>query len=282
MNQRYVYRKHLRAPGSYIVRYALILYLGIILMVAGILMNDESMPKDGLVFAIFGIVLLVILLFISLELLLMYHLFMKRFKSISVELEEDAIVYTNSKGQQIIPYRDITMIKFPSIKYTGGWMKIIYKGGNVRLTVVLENIGDFSRELKKKLQENEMEYVYNEKKLFSFYKTAVFADESWERVYRNYKMQLVTFYLSIIVTSVVLWLNGSTGNDEMMIFGSVLIPLLGYVIGEIIIGMKVKKRVDREELRILPGNPETEQKIFLFSFILFTIGYFVLVLMSVL
>jgi hypothetical protein len=251
-------------------------------MVAGILMNDESMPKDGLVFAIFGIVLLVILLFISLELLLMYHLFMKRFKSISVELEEDAIVYTNSKGQQIIPYRDITMIKFPSIKYTGGWMKIIYKGGNVRLTVVLENIGDFSRELKKKLQENEMEYVYNEKKLFSFYKTAVFADESWERVYRNYKMQLVTFYLSIIVTSVVLWLNGSTGNDEMMIFGSVLIPLLGYVIGEIIIGMKVKKRVDREELRILPGNPETEQKIFLFSFILFTIGYFVLVLMSVL
>ena len=50
-------------------------------------------------------------------------------------------------------YDEIIEIKYPSIRYMGGWMKIKHTNGKIRLTVVLENIGDFMYRLKEILDE---------------------------------------------------------------------------------------------------------------------------------
>lgn len=196
MNQTYIYRKHLRAPFKYLLLLEAIIFIGIALGLLGIILTDkENMNRQK--FIIMGVIFLVIFLFISLEMSIMFLLLLRRFKSINITLTDDAIVYTNSKGQTVIPYEDIERLEFPSIKYTGGWVKIIYKGGNIHLTVALEHIGDFISELKEKLNERQMAHTYNEKKMFSFFKTAVFSDESWERLYHNVKVQMASHYLCI-------------------------------------------------------------------------------------
>lgn len=277
MNQTYVYRKHLRAPIQYLILMLFIIFFGIAIMALGLILTGED-KMIGLKLIALIFILLVTAAFVSIESVVLYHVILKRFKSISITLTEDAIVYTNSKGQIIIPYEDIEKLEFPSIKYTGGWMKIIYRGGNIRLTVVLEQIGEFICELKEKLNDRELGHVYNEKKMFSFFKTAVFSDESWGRVYANYKVQVVIHYLCIILTTAMLLLYNDTSNHMFYIFGSLGAPFLGYLISEIIIGIKVKKRVDREELRLLPRNVEFEQKVFRISILGFSIGYLLILL----
>lgn len=279
MNQTYVYRKHLRAPLKYLIFIELIIFIGVVLMITGQILTDD-LKSNGYLHIII-VVILVIFLFITIELGILYLIFFRRFKSISVTLGDEAIVYTNSKKQIIIPYEDIQELKFPSIKYTGGWLKIIYRGGNIRLTVVLEQIGVFIGELKEKLDERAMPQVYNENKLFSFFKTSVFSDESWERVYHNFKIQIAIHYLCIILTTAILLFFGSSDNNQIFIYGSLFAPLLGYLFSEIIIGMKVKKRVLKEEFRILPRNSKLEYNIFMISILASAIGY-LLVLVLVL
>jgi hypothetical protein len=272
MNQTYVYRRHLRAPIQYLLLVEAIMFIGIALALVGLILSDKE-EMNWHDFMIIGIILLAVFLFITLEMGIMYLLLTRRFKSISVTLNDDAIVYTNSKGQIMIPYEDIEKLEFPSIKYTGGWVKIIYKGGNIRLTVVLEHIGDFISELKEKLKERQMEHVYNEKKMFSFFKTAVFSDESWERLYHNGKVQVATHYLCIIVTTVILLLSDYSSYNYMFVMGSLFAPLLGFLISEVIIGIRVKKRVVSEKLKLLPRVPEFEYRLFHIFIIGFSIAY---------
>ncbi|PKM50172.1 MAG: hypothetical protein CVV02_12450 [Firmicutes bacterium HGW-Firmicutes-7] len=277
MNQTYVYRKHLRASFKHMMLMELIILLVISIMLFGLIITGgQKLDRIGLI--VFCFVMLIVFLFISLEMVLIYLLLLKRYKLISITLTDDAIEYTNFKGKIIIPYEDIERLEFPSIKYTGGWTKIIYKGGNIRVTVVLEHVGDFICKLKEKLNTREMAHVYNEKQLFSFYKTAVYSDESWERLYHNFKFQLATHYLCIILTIMIRLFYWNSSFNKPLIFGSLGIPLLGYLVSEIIIGVKVKKRVEREKLRLLPRNPDFERKVFKISMIVFSVGYLLILL----
>ena len=285
MNQTFIYRKHLTAPLKSYIRMIAIMFLGIALLTFGLLFaNHETMNQNEPFF--FGIVMLIVLLIVFcvalLEIVILYFLFYKRFQSINITLTEDAIIYNNAKKQTIVPYEDIEKITFPSIKYTGGWIKIAYKGGSIRLTVVLEHIGDFVYELKEKIDERDLQQIYKEKKMFSFFKTATFADESWERLYHTYKIQLVMTYISIIITTVMIRFFDNSSNYEHYnyIFGSLVAPLLGYIISEVIIAIKIKKRIVIGELRLLPRNPGFEQKVFNICFMGFSIGYLLLMLVT--
>jgi hypothetical protein len=88
-------------------------------------------------------------------------------------------IYTNRKGVIIIPFDTITHLKFPSVKYTGGWIKIVSPKNSIRLTVVIQDIGDFLQELKNALDRKEFSNCYNRKKMFSFFKTAEFSNQCW-------------------------------------------------------------------------------------------------------
>lgn len=280
INTTYVYRKHLRQPLKYFLIAGGGFVISVILLSAGIILTNSG-PLDPDFISIFSVIFLGISIVILLELLLIYALFFRRFKYISVTLDEQGITYMNIKKQIFIPYEDIRMIKFPSIKYMGGWTKIVYGNGNIRLTVVLENIGEFMGELKQKLDERNMMEVYNEKRFFSFYKTGVYADESWGRLYGNILVQILTYLTCAVITIMTLALLGGSENNNMLIYASFLVPVLGYLISEIIIGYLVHKRVVENCYELLPRNKELEKKIFIICNFLFAIIYMIILFASV-
>ncbi len=257
----YLYRKHLRAPFSFLMIYVGAIYMGIALMVFGFFLSDEE-ELDVTLFAVICIILLITLIIITIEMVIVYFLVLSRFQAISVTLTEESIIYTNAKSRKVIPYGDIEGLRFPSIRYTGGWVKIKYQGGTIRLTVALEEVGDFITKLKEKLDELGRSQVYHEEKLFSFYKTAVFSDESWDRVYRNYKTYILINFLSIIINTLIIRLGSFNGNKKALVYGSIIAPLIGFVSSEIMIGIQVKKRVNRENLTLLPRDLSFEHKIY--------------------
>lgn len=152
--------------------------------------NEEPLWLE---FIIMGIVIVSIFIFFMVIFTIEYFIIIRRFKKIKVTLTESCIIYKNLKKEIKTPYDDIEMLKFPSIKYTGGWVKIIFKGGNIRLTVVLENIGNFLYELKNILDSKGKSHTYKEDNMFSFFKTASLSDESWERLYDNIRFMLATY-----------------------------------------------------------------------------------------
>ena len=262
INTTYVYRKHLRQPVKTFFIMGGIILAFIILLSIGLIVADYGPVNTDFLF-IFAAAILFITIIVSLELLLIYALLLRRFKYIRVTLDEEGIVYTNIKEQIFVPYEDIRMIQFPSVKYMGGWTKIVYGNGNIRLTAVLENLGEFMSELKQKLDERNMMEVYNEKRFFSFYKTGVFADESWGRIYENVLMQVLTCFFCVVITIVTLYLQGGSEYSNMLMYASYLIPILGYVISEIILGYLVHKRVVEDCYELLPRNEGLEKKIFM-------------------
>ena len=252
IKKEYIYRKHLRTSYP---KFLLAILIGISFIVIGtlpILFIGEEIEIIGTIFLCTTLITAIIITAIlSLEYLVLF----KRFKSIKVTMNEDCIVYNNAKNEIIIPYEDIEAIKFPSIKYTGGWVKIAYKGGHIRLTVVLENIGDFICELKNKMDSMNKSDVYKEKKMFSFFKTASFSDESWDRIYCNIKFMLGVFYVTSILSVIISIIN----QYYIGIFG-VIAPLIGIIISELITATKIKKRVEGNTFSLKPREVESENK----------------------
>lgn len=254
----YEYRKHLR--GSFFNYFvALIIFLSFVFLGAfGVVLPNRTGFKN-VDFLFRGFLIVGVFTFLLLELALIYFLFLKRFKYINVTLTEDAIIYNNKKKKTVIYYDEIISIKYPSIKYTGGWIEIKYNGGKIRLTVVLENIGGFMYQLKKILDERGKSNVYNEKASFNFFKTASFADESWDRIYTNIKYIIIMEYLSLLIV-IFLAFFGITQGGQITVIGGVFAPIIGYSITEIIIGSKVSKRVVGREFKIIPRDVNKEKK----------------------
>lgn len=281
INTTYVYRKHLRQPFKYFLVAGGSFFVFVILLSVGLVLTDLE-PIDNDFIMIFSLIFLFLAIVVSLEMLLMYALLFRRFKHISVTLDEQGIIYTNIKEQIFIPYEDIRMIKFPSVKYMGGWTKIIYGNGDIRLTAVLENIGDCMSKLKQKLDERDMMDVYNEKRYFSFYKTGIFADESWGRIYGNIHMLILTCLTCVVITIATLALQGGYEHNNIFMYASFLVPILGFIISEIIIGNLVHKRVVDDCYELLPSNKELEKKIFIICNLGFTIIYLIVLFAFVL
>ena len=252
VKKEYVYRKHLRVSYP---KFLLAIVIAISFIAIGMLPILFIGEEIGIISTIFlsstlitSIILIVIL---SLEYLFLF----KRFKAIKVTISEDYIIYKNSDYEIVLPYEHIEAIKFPSIKYTGGWVKIVYNGGNIRLTVVLENIGDFICELKNKLDSIDKSDVYKEKKMFSFFKTASFSDESWDRIYCNIKFMLGVLYVTTILSVIISIIN----QYYFGMFG-VIAPIIGLIISEIITMSKMKKRVEGNTFTLKPRDIEAENK----------------------
>ena len=106
----------------------------------------------------------------------------------------------------------------------------------------------------------ELNDIYNEKKMFSFFKTASFADESWQRLYDNKKFQILMYYVSCILTIIILFFSDRTQSNGIFIMGGILAPVIGYLLAEIIIGAKVKKRIIENECKIKPRDVEWENR----------------------
>ncbi|WP_291649256.1 hypothetical protein [Clostridium sp.] len=254
----YKYRKHLR--GSFLnycvglIIFFSFIFLGVF---GAILSEGEKLKNIDFVLIVYIIVGMFVL--ILLEFTLLYFLLLKRFKYINVTLTDDAIIYINKNKKKIIPYDEIKQIRYPSIKYTGGWMEVKYNGGKIRLTVVLEKIGEFMYQLKEILDERGKSNVYNEKKSFSFFKTASFSDESWDRLYKNIKYIIIMEYVSLL-TTIILAFFGMIQYSGFAIIVGIFAPIIGYIFTEIIIGIRVSKRVVDGEFKLIARDSNKEKK----------------------
>lgn len=275
LNKTYEYRKHLRLGFWSYVKWYLVLAAMIGILLIGTISTNGDGIKDIVDVIVLGVIIIGIVIIFMVELIILYFAVIRRFKKIKVTLKDDCIVYSNLKKEIIIPYEDIEKVVFSSIKYTGGWVKIVYKGGNIRLTVVLENIGDFLYELKKILDDKGKSNTYNEKKMFSFFKTASFSDEGWERVYESTPFQLGVYFISSVLTIVILLFTNKTEENQLIVMGSILAPLLGYILSEILIGSKVRKRVIDGEYKLKPRDAEKERRLIRRFIIVATVIYII-------
>jgi hypothetical protein len=200
--------------------------------------------------------------------------FLGRFTKVKVSIGDDAIIYTNYKGSTVIKYEDITNIEFPSIKYTGGWIKINSWNKNIRLTVVIENIQALLSELKDQLDKRGLQKVYNEEKYFSFLKTATFSDESWQRIYRIWWKLLL---LSVATTAVGITIKCISGSNTISPISFAVIPFIFpyivYFITEIRFGRSTAKLADRKSFSISKPDSENESSTYKKAFIWGTILY---------
>lgn len=279
MNKKYVYRKHLREPLKYlggVAAFFISIFLTIFLSIA---LNDKEAFMEMMFFLIIGLVVLGLILL--LEFTLMYFILFRRFKKIEVLLTNEEIIYRHGKGEKRIPYGSIEKIKFPSIKYTGGWVKIIYAGGNIRLTVVLENIGDFIKTLKEELDSREMSHVYKEKAIYNFYKTSTFSDQSWERVYENIKKFIVIIFGNCLISLIISVIFKNVDYMFAILFSGIMLALVIFIIGEFIIGRVIAKKANRDIFFVPDRDLYLEEKVYKYSAIIYSILYILALILIV-
>lgn len=275
MNE-YFYRKHLRKPAKFLL--FIVCFMEIIVFLFGSLLCINISNDIFISIIVLAVLLMGIGLILSIELLLMYFILYRRFKDISIALTDEGIVYKNSKGIISIPYTEIEKIKFPSVRYLGGWMKIVNKRKPIRLTVVLENLGDFINKLEDKLSENNMSKIYDKRKIFNFQKTAVYADQSWARIYESFKIRTILFIVLCMLTLCFGFILNMGYRYIIISLVIVLYPLISYIISEIIIGIKFSKKVKAYEKVILERDIESEKKANIIGYIATAIVSIILII----
>lgn len=272
MDKQYVYRKHLRHPLKYLITLLLFFIIVYIACAATFILTSKDMDR-GLGIIIFSIVGVIVLGIIIVEFTVLYFVFLKRFKKINVSLTDEGIVYNNINGITKIPYEEITALKFPSVKYVGGWIKIVYGKSDIKLTVVLESIGDFLKNLKCKL--DEINFKYDEKKLYNFYKTAEFSDQSWARVYDYIKWLILFIILNAVLTAIFISLGMETGLAFLLIMCSIILPAIVFVIAEAIIGGKLARGASMESFSVPDRNKRFEASVYKWAFGIYTALYII-------
>lgn len=240
MNNQYQYRKHIKYMKNFVSIFllALTVILWVVILLGGKEMQDGIVPLSVL-----SIILFVEAIFI--------FKFLGRFTKVKVSIGSEGITYTNFKGDTTIKYEDITKIQFPAIKYTGGWIKIIAGKTTIRLTVVVENIQNLLIELKTKLDERNLNDKYDEKKFFKFLKTAAYADESWQRVYKIWwKLIIVSIVTTCIAFGSGIFYNFGGKRMVLSTVFSFIYPTIVYIITEIIFVKRIAKLSDKDAFTV--------------------------------
>jgi len=169
----------------------------------------------------------------------------------------------NRKGVTKIPFESIEKLEFPSVKYTGGWLKVVSKDETIRLTVVIEDIGDLLGELRGALDRAGLSDRYDRKRMFSFFKTAVFADLGWARLYRVFWRFILAALLCAAGGVLCAFLAGVGLGG--LIFWPVIssqFPIAVYLYTEIVFGRRVAKASDEESFSCPGPDPVWENAIY--------------------
>lgn len=254
MEKQYIYKKHIRIMQK--VMPAILGCLAALILIASIVIASFMKNEINKIFVLIPSVFL--FLIISIEALSIWFIF-RRFTKVSVKLTEDYIIYTNVKGETKLPIDQIQKLEFPSIPYIGGWLKIIYPGGNIRLTVVLEKIGDLLKELRINL-DSKGNQCYNRKDMFNFYKTAEYSDQSWERIYEIFIKILLLTILSILLGVLLYILSGPSIIMFFWALASSVLPLIAWLIAEIVFMVKSACGSNEENFEVKPRDRVYENR----------------------
>ena len=175
--------------------------------------------------------------------------FMGRFLKVKIAIDESNIIYTNHKGEAIIKFEDIEEIKFSSIKYLGGWMKIKTKDEQIRFTVVIKNVGQLLLDIKIHLDNKGIKSIYKEKGFTNFLKTSIYADESWDRLYGIWwKVVIITIITTVASIIIGSYSHLDDGQKFLLLLFSYIYPTIIYTITEVYFMIKNSK-LYKEEIK---------------------------------
>lgn len=254
MNKEYRYRSYIRW-GQYII--PIVTLVGIVLLGGFVVAMFMMPPGPGLrvsptplrtgMFWILAVIIAILAAEGSLGWFLYY-----RMAGIRVSFENDVIVYKYRRGEKRIKLESITAIKLSTIPYLGGWMIIISGKEKIRLTV-LEEIGDFIQTLKTSLDRLGLSNRYNESKLFLFLKTAVLADQSWDRIYSLFWKLIFVAIGNGLIGFLIASIFG--GNQFFWIivsaiYVSSIYPILVYLGTEIAFARRIAKTSVKESFSV--------------------------------
>lgn len=243
MTNTYLYRKHLRHMPKIVIGMIVITLILIIVS----LMYLSFLAPIFIVFLLYDIFILV---------------FMRRFSTASFVITDDYIHFVNNSKEIKWSYDEILSLEPKSIKNTGGWLNIIPKQGKIlKVTVVLDDIAKFVLDLKTRLDKKVMMDKYNEDKLFKFYKTSAYSDDSWRRVYYFGPIFALITLIQIVVAIVVTVI---TTSDIMVnpIFGTIIVTMVVYIIIEYgLFARKIGKEVHSNNWELPKVDLVYEKKI---------------------
>lgn len=193
--------------------------------------------------------------------LVLFWLF-RTMASTRVTIDDNGIHYRNYRKDFTVGYDEISRLKFPSIPYLGGWIKIISDEPDIRLTVVLEDLDELVSILKEKLDATDNSASYDRDKLFTFYKTAGFSTRSWDRGYR--------FFVPVTVVTIAIgaaWVFGADAVFDHMTLGTFLfiaattvLPFFGWMVGEVFLLISLIRGADEETFSLPDRDPGTERR----------------------
>lgn len=107
----------------------------------------------------------------------------RRLNATRITLGDTHYQHVSSGGLRRIPYEEIRRIEAKSVRYLGGWLKIIPSEGKlIRIAMNLEDGDDLIRTLKNKMAERGLQDRYDENALFSYFKTSTYGLASWTRM----------------------------------------------------------------------------------------------------
>lgn len=185
------------------------------------------------------------------------------FSSVTVLLAEKKIVYKSRRKTIEIVITDIDKLKFFSVKFLGGWIRIFSKDKSIRLTISAENFAEFIRNLKVLLDANEKNDVYEVKKFFKLYKTAEFAEQSWERLISIFAKLCLAVVVNLMVGAVLALILSPGIKGWILLMGLSLIgPLLTYSASDYFFARRIEEGSKEESFSCPPRNLAFEGKVY--------------------
>lgn len=261
----FYYRKHIKVTRNFIV-----ISIGLLASLFWIIaLTSNFVFNDFQFFLIFMAVLMTV------ETIFIW-IFMGRFNKIKISADNTKLIYKNYKGEIILPFEDIEKIQISSMKYLGGWMKIISKDKTIRITVVVKDIGELLLIIKKGLDSHGQSHLYKEKNFTKFLRTAVYSDESWDRLYALW-WKLILFSILLILFAVII---GSFIQTELLfiiIVISTFYPITVYVITELFFMKWISKLIGENIDTIPKRDIYYEDQVYKYTMI-FSPGVYILII----
>jgi hypothetical protein len=177
-----------------------------------------------------------------------------------VRLDEEGLAFANYRKEGRWAYDEIESVRGRYLPYIGGWLTIEGPDTTLRLTVVLDDIDAFVARLHDRLRSLEAP-PFDRDNLFGFYKTAVYSDQSWDRLYGD-GYNLGRLAATFGASSGVVWLATSAWSlsatlAAVVSFG-IALPVLVVGIGEFVLFARyVAREADREAFHVPHEMPDT-------------------------
>ncbi len=254
MNTIYKYKKHINT--MYKIQKFVSLPIDIFLLVMSF---------------IFVIELLIIAIFLT-AITILYIIWFGKLVSTEFELTDEGLIHRYNNFETLYKYEEITYVDSRSINYTGGWMLINVQGSKpIKILITLNELDTFILAFKAKLDELGYENKYDESKLLRFYKTSIYANQSWKRATGFMTKFFITVFIQMVVT-VVISITKDTSLPIVFLAISMIVGMglfLYYEFGKYVKDIREQVNLDTWDIPIPDSELEKKRMDLSFNIYLF-------------